>query len=117
MIILDKRKRVRVFQALIDFDGELSEIVHQIDHLQPSQNILVTLDREKMVAALEKYLADKINERELATWAFSLTARAEIGFGSDEIASVVNELANDDVYGPITKSKVRAMLGGFSLHD
>ncbi len=92
----------------------LSEIRKELSEYDwDCENELYEMTSQDVIGILKIYLSDKINETELASWAFAVEDRDDLGFEEKNYKKtweVVFCLASPEINFPITKDLVLSFI-------
>lgn len=98
----------------------LSEPVHRLRNRLDAfewnrEEVLVTLTRDHLRTAINRFLDGELSAAELEEWANLIEYRDEIDFEAshaDEIAGAIENLASPNVFGAINSDRCRDLLDG-----
>lgn len=86
---------------------ETSSLTEELSHYTwDSDKPLYTINSEDICRVLETYSQNIIEDKILETWANAIECREDLGFESEELQEIINEIANPVLFGSISIEKI-----------
>ncbi len=89
--------RIECLRSLVQFDGQLEEIISRLNKFAWDSEELVVLERKHILSVLQRLLNKTLSTEDVSEWADQIHVRDDIGLENkdrDLLREVLHELAN-----------------------
>lgn len=113
--------RSQLLESLLACDGNLEKILLALNELEwDSEESLIILNRQHIIAILNRYLNTEISSVDIENWANAIECREDISYEENfktAIDRIIQELANPLLYQPLSNDIAREWRDRFVALD
>jgi len=107
------KERKRLVKSLIEYEGDINDIIAQLSKYEFDSEPLVTLTRQNIIKVIEHFLKGAISTIEIEIWADAVEMRDDIEYEQNYekvIADILFKLSEQEINEPITANLIKGMI-------